>query len=87
MKRTKLIGDVFHSVVPEGAAGPWSVGYSGHTNNSDFFALPEFEITAIRNITDHTVPGTSDLIMNDVYIDYSYLSGTTISGTTSIYVY
>lgn len=87
MKRTKLIGDVFHSVVPEGTAGAWSVGYSGHTNNSDFFNLPEFEITAIRNITDQVVPGTSDLIMNDVYIDYSYLSGTTISGTTSIYTY
>lgn len=87
MKRTKLIGDVFHSVVPELTAGPWSVGYSGHTNNSDFFNLPEFEITAIRNITDQVVPGTSDLVMNDVYIDYSYLSGTTISGTTSIYTY
>jgi hypothetical protein len=84
MKRTKLIGDVFHSVVPEETAGPWSVGYSGHTDNSDFFAYPEFEITAIRNIDDQLNPGD---IMNDVYIDYSYLSGTTISGTTSIYTY
>lgn len=87
MKRTKLIGDVFHSVVPEGTAGPWSVGYSGHTDNSAFFAYPEFEILDIKNITDQHVPGTTDDIMNDVYIDYSYLSGTTISGTTSIYTY
>ena len=49
MKRTKLIGDVFHSVVPEGAAGPWSVGYSGHTNNSDFFA----EGTRSGNLNHH----------------------------------
>ena len=87
MKRTKLIGDAFHSVVPELAAGPWSVGYSGHTNNSAFFQYDEFEITNIRNITDVYVPGTTDYVMNDVYIDYSYLSGTTISGTTSIYSY
>ena len=84
MKRTKLIGDVFHSVVPEGAAGPWSVGYSGHTDNSAFFAYPEFEILDIRSVDDQSNPGD---IMNDVYIDYSYLSGTTISGTTSIYTY
>ena len=87
MKRTKLIGDVFHSVDPVGTAGPWSVGYSGHTDYSAFFAYDEFQILDIRNIDDQTVPGTSDLVTNDVYIDYSYLSGTTISGTTSIYDY
>lgn len=87
MKRIKLIDDVFNSVVPEGTAGAWSVGYSGHTDNSDFFTYPEFEITAIRNILDQTEPVTGDPIMNDVYIDYTYLSGTTISGTTSIYSY
>lgn len=85
MRRKQNIQDAFHSVVPEGTAGLWSVGYSGHTDNSSFFNLPEFEITGIRNILDHTVPVTGAPIMNDVYVDYSYLSGTTISGTTSIY--
>ena len=81
MKRSKLIGDVFHSVVPEGTAGSWSVGYSGHTDNSSFFDAPDFEILSITNVNDHTNPGD---IMNDVYITYS---GSTISGTTSIYTY
>jgi len=76
MKRTKLIGDAFKSVVPESTAGEWSVGYSGHTDQSAFFEYTDFEITDIRSISN---------ITNDVYIDYSYLSGTTISGTTSIY--
>lgn len=48
----------------------------------EFFNYPEFTITNIRNITDQSEP-----VLNDVYIDYSYLSGTTISGTTSIYNY
>jgi hypothetical protein len=87
MKRTKLIGDAFHSVVPAETAGVWSQGYSGHTDNSSFFAYEDFEITAIRSITDQVVPGSSTVVTNDVYIDYSYLSGTTISGTTSIYSY
>ena len=87
MKRTKLIKDVFHSVTPVGTAGRWSVGYSGHTDQTEFFAYPDFEIDDIRNITDKFVPVTGAAIMNDVYIDYSYLSGTTISGTTSIYTY
>lgn len=80
MRRKQNIEDAFHSVVPVGTAGAWSVGYSGHTDNSSFFNLPEFEVTAIRNIT-------SPAVMNDVYIDYSYLSGTTMTGTTSIYTY
>jgi len=87
MKRTKLIQDALHSVVPEGTAGEWSVGYSGHTDNTSFFDYPDFEVTAIRTIADETVPVTGDAITNDVYIDYTYLSGTTISGTTSIYTY
>lgn len=87
MKRTKLIQDAFKSVVPEGTAGEWSVGYSGHTDNSDFFDYPEFEVTAIREIADETVPVTGDDITNDLYVDYTYVSGTTISGTTSIYTY
>ena len=80
MRRKQNIEDAFHSVVPVGTAGAWSVGYSGHTDNSSFFNLPEFEVTAIRNVT-------SPAVMNDVYIDYSYLSGTTMTGTTSIYTY
>lgn len=81
MKRKQNIQDAFKSVVPEGTAGAWSVGYSGHTDISEFFDLPEFEVTAIRNVTSPVS------VMNDVYVDYSYLSGTTISGTTSIYTY
>lgn len=79
MKRTKLIGDAFHSVYPVGTAGSWSVGYSGHTDQSAFFDYDEFAISSIYSI------GSG--ITNDVFIDYSYLSGTTISGTTSIYDY
>lgn len=78
MRKRSNIEDALHSVVPEGAAGEWSVGNSGHTDNSSFFDYPEFEITAVRNIPNVT---------NDVYVDYSYLSGTTITGTTSIYTY
>ena len=78
MRRKQNIEDAFHSVVPEGTAGAWSVGYSGHTDNSSFFAAPDFKITAIRNVTSPVS------VMNDVYIDYS---GSTISGTTSIYSY
>ena len=76
MKRSKLIGDVFHSVVPEGTAGSWSVGNSGHTDNSSFFDAPDFEILSISNVDDQPTPGA---IKNDVYITYS---GSTISGTT-----
>jgi len=78
MRKRSNIEDALHSVVPEGTAGVWSVGNSGHTDNSNFFDYPEFEITAIRNIPNVT---------NDVYVDYTYLSGTTITGTTSIYTY
>lgn len=81
MKRTKTIKDAFKSVIPEGTAGVWSVGYSGHTDESAFFEVDEFEITDIRNVTSPVS------VTNDVYIDYSYLSGTTITGTTSIYSY
>lgn len=88
MRRKQNIQDALHSVVPELTAGVWSVGYSGHTNNSSFFDYPEFEITDIRNIADKYIPGTTTPVMNDVYIDYSYLSGaSTITGTTSIYDY
>lgn len=76
MKRTKFIGDAFKSVVPEETAGHWSTGLSGHTDQSGFFDYTDFEITDIRSITNVT---------NDLYVDYSYLSGTTITGTTSIY--
>lgn len=84
MRRKQNIQDAFHSVVPVGTAGPWSVGYSGHTDNSADLNAPDFIITGIRNITDQHAPGTTDPIMNDVYIDYS---GSTMSGTTSIYSY
>lgn len=87
MKRTKLIKDTLHSVIPEGTAGEWSVGFSGHTDNTDFFDYPEFEITAIRTVADQTEPVSGDPVMNDVYVDYTYVSGTTMSGTTSIYTY
>ena len=88
MRRKQNIEDVFHSVVPVGAAGEWSVGYSGHTDNSAFFAYTDFAVTDIRNILNHTVPPEpGDAIMNDVYVDYSYVTGggATVSGTTSIY--
>lgn len=87
MRRKNNIQDAFKSVVPEGTAGVWSVGYSGHTDETAFFDYPEFEVTAVRNVLDHTVPVTGAPIMNDVYIDYSYLSGTTMTGSTSIYTY
>ena len=80
MKRTKTIKDAFKSVIPEGTAGAWSVGYSGHTDESAFFNAEDFEITDIRTVTSPVS------VTNDVYIDYSY-SGATISGTTSIYSY
>jgi hypothetical protein len=79
MKRKQAIQDAFHSVVPELSAGPWSVGYSGHTDNSSFFALPGFEVTGIRSVTSPVS------VMNDVYVDYSYSPG--VTGTTSIYTY
>jgi len=88
MKRKQNIEDAFHSVVPELTAGAWSVGYSGHTDNSSFLTLSEFKVTGIRNVTDKVVPGTTNVIMNDVYVDYSFLSGsTTVTGTSSIYTY
>lgn len=53
------------------------IGASGaHEDIIDFFDLPDFEITAIRSVLEN---------INDIYVDYSYLSGTTISGTTSIF--
>jgi len=98
MRRKQNIQDSFKSVVPEYEAGPWSVGYSGHSDGSLLFselATPDgisgvtLIITDIRNITDQFVPGTSDVVTNDVYVDYSIMSGATIlaTGTTSIYDY
>lgn len=81
MRRKNNIQDAFKSVVPEGTAGVWSVGYSGHTDETAFFDYPEFEVTAVR-VVDSPVAVT-----NDVYVDYSYLSGVTMTGTTSIYTY
>jgi len=52
MKRTKLIKDAFHSITPEGTAGRWSIGYSGHTDESAFFTYPHFDILNIRNIDE-----------------------------------
>ena len=88
MRRKQNIEDVFYSVDPKGTAGEWSVGYSGHTDRSAFFAYTNFAITDIRNILNHTTPPEpGDPIMNDVYVDYSYVTGlgATVSGTTSIY--
>ena len=98
MRRKQNIQDAFHSVVPQLTAGPWSVGYSGHTDNSNllqWFATnamvsgETLTITNIRNIDDVYVPGTTTLVMNDVYVDYAIYSGSTLvlSGTTSIYDY
>jgi hypothetical protein len=81
MRRKNNIQDAFKSVVPEGTAGVWSVGYSGHTDETAFLDYPEFEVTAVR-VVDSPVAVT-----NDVYVDYSYLSGVTMTGTTSIYTY
>lgn len=79
MKRKKIIEDAFHSVVPEGSAGSWSVGYSGHTDNTSFFSLPGFEVTGIRSVESPVS------VKNDVYVDYTYSPG--VTGTTSIYTY
>ena len=79
MKRKQSIQGAFHSVVPQSTTGQWSVGYSGHTNNSNFFTLPGFEVTGIRNVT------TPVSVKNDIYVDYIYSPG--ITGTTSIYTY
>jgi hypothetical protein len=102
MRRKQNIQDAFHSVVPEFAAGYWSVGYSGHTDEAtalesygipppgtDVTAYTHLEITNITNIADQVVPGTSDLVMNDVYVYFRYMSGSTVllTGVTSIYDY
>ena len=98
MRRKQNIQDAFHSVTPELSAGPWSVGYSGHTDDSASLSTfgtslgvagVTLVVNNITNITDKYVPGTSDLVMNDVYIYYSEMSGSTVIGTgkTSIYSY
>lgn len=84
MRRKQNIQDTFKSVVPEFTAGPWSVGYSGHTDISAQLISGNVEILNIRNITDQVIPGTSTVVTNDVYVDYSYLA---VTGTTSIYNY
>lgn len=85
MKRSKLIAGVFKSVVPEFTAGPWSVGYLGHEDNTDYLTYPGFKITGIRNIDDQTVPGTTELVTNDVYVAYEYDGP--VTGEMSIYAY
>ncbi len=102
MRRKQNIQDTFKSVVPELAAGYWSVGYSGHSDASsilstygipapgtDATAYTYLEVTNITNILDQVVPGTSDLVMNDVYVYYKVMSGSTVllTGVTSIYNY
>ena len=89
MRRKQNIQDAFKSVVPEYTAGVWSVGYSGHTDNSTLLSGGTVAITSITNITDKYVPGTTDLVMNDVYVYYDVMAGDVItsSGKTSIYNY
>ena len=99
MRRKQNIQDTFKSVVPELTAGIWSVGYSGHTDESgrlSDYGTPTgylnqiLNITNITNITDQYVPGTTNLVMNDVYVYYSIVTtgGTLVStGVTSIYDY
>ena len=88
MRRKQNIQDTFKSVVPELTAGPWSVGYSGHTDLSARLSATGTAITGIRNITNKYFPGTTIPVTNDVYVDYNYLSGVTqLTGTTSIYTY
>ena len=86
MRRKQNIQDAFKSVVPEYTAGVWSVGYSGHTDNSALLAGGTVAITSITNITDKFVPGTSDLVMNDVYVYYDIIGGAS-GNKTSIYNY
>ena len=85
MRRKQNIQDAFKSIVPELAAGVWSVGYSGHTDMSGTLIVSGVTITAIRNITDNFVPVTGSAIMNDVYVDYTVTGGG--SYTISIYNY
>ena len=98
MKRKKNIQDVFHSITPVLSAGEWSVGYSGHTDNSSILVSYgklngtsgiTLNITSITNIIDQYVPATSNAIMNDIYVYYSLNSGSTLinTGVTSIYLY
>lgn len=89
MRRKQNIQDTFKSVVPEFAAGSWSVGYSGHTDIAGTLIGSGVTITAIRNITGYTEKVTGNPIMNDVWVNYVYLNGgvTPASGTTSIYSY
>jgi len=89
MKRKNNIQDTFKSVVPVGTAGAWSVGYSGHTDNSGYLIGSGVTVTAIRNITGYTETVTGNPIKNDIWVDYTYLAGgvTPASGTTSIYTY
>ena len=99
MRRKQNIQDTFKSVVPALTAGHWSVGYSGHTDNSALLAtygIPPgvsnqiLKVTSITNILDKYVPGTANLVMNDVYVYYSIITtgGTFVSsGVTSIYSY
>jgi hypothetical protein len=89
MRRKQNIQDSFKSIVPELSAGKWSVGYSGHTDNSALLAGGTVEITSITNIDDKFVPGTSTLVTNDVYVYYDVMSDDVVASTgkTSIYNY
>ena len=88
MKRTKIIDGAFYSYQPSGDTAPYGEGYYFHEDDSAILSYPGFQVTGMRSITDEVISGTTNLVDNDVYIDYTYLSGSTVvSGTTSIYYY
>lgn len=88
MKMTKIINGVFYSYDPNDVNGPSIDGYQFHSDQSAILLLPNFEITGVRNITDQFMRGTTIPVENDLYVDYQYLSGSTIiTGTVSIYAY
>jgi len=55
--------------------------YSGHTDLTYLFDQPGFKIVDMRNIVDDS----GKILLGDVYVDYSYFSGVTISGTTTLF--
>jgi len=88
MKRTKIIDGAFFSYQPTGSTTPWGEGYKFHENQSEILNYPGFQITGMRTIDDQMITGTTLPVDNDVYVDYSYLSGNTVvTGTVSIYAY
>jgi len=88
MKQTKIIDGAFYSYQPTGNTAPYGEGYSFHVDDSAILSYPGFTITGIRTITDNFITGTTIPVDNDVYVDYTYLSGVTVvSGTISIYAY